>query len=361
MNMRMLIMAGGTGGHVFPALAVAHRLREQGVEVTWLGTRRGLEARVVPDNEFAIEYINVAGLRGKGVLGWLLAPFRLLYALSQAISVLRRIKPGAVLGMGGFVTGPGGLASWLMGIPMLVHEQNAIAGLTNKLLSRLARHLMQAFPNTFPARRKAEVTGNPVRADIAALPAPAERFANRSGAIHVLVIGGSLGALALNRLLPAAVAQLDSVARPHIWHQCGRRHLDVTRQAYTEAGVEARLEPFIDDMAAAYAWADLVICRAGALTVAELAAAGVGSILVPYPYAVDDHQTANAAYLEQAGAALIVQQRDLDADLLASMLKDMSEKRDRLLPMAEAARARAKINATEIVAQRCMLAMQGQL
>ena len=361
MSMRILIMAGGTGGHVFPALAVARHLREQGVEVTWLGTQRGLEARVVPENEFAIEYINVAGLRGKGALGWLLAPFRLLYALNQALAVLRRTRPGAVLGMGGFVTGPGGLASWLLRIPLLVHEQNAIAGLTNKLLSRLARHIMQAFPDTFPAQRRAEVTGNPVRADIAALPAPAERFATRSGAMHVLVIGGSLGALALNELLPQAVASLPQDARPSVWHQCGRQHLELTQQAYTDAGIEARIEPFIEDMAAAYAWADLVICRAGALTIAELAAAGVGSILVPYPYAVDDHQTANAAYLEQAGAAITVQQRDLTASLLAGLLQDMHTQRERLLAMAEAARAQAKTDATEIVAQRCMLAMQGQL
>lgn len=362
MSLRILIMAGGTGGHVFPALAVARQLREQGVAVTWLGTRRGLEARVVPDNAFAIEYINVSGLRGKGLLGWLFAPFRLVYALGQAIGVLRRIRPAAVLGMGGFVTGPGGLASWLLRVPLLVHEQNAIAGLTNRLLSRLASCLMQAFPNTFAAARRAEVTGNPVRADIAALPAPAERFAARRGArMQLLVIGGSLGALALNRIIPEAMARIPAAQRPVVWHQCGRQHLELTQQAYAATTVEARVEPFIDDMAAAYAWADLVICRAGALTIAELAAAGVGSILVPFPHAVDDHQTANGRFLEQAGAAQIVQQADLDAQQLAATVQSLAADREHLLQMAEAARARAMIHATERVAQRCMQAMQGQL
>lgn len=359
MSQRILIMAGGTGGHVFPALAVAKHLREQGVEVTWLGTQRGLESRVVPENDFPIEYISIAGLRGKGIVGWLLSPFRLVYAISQTLTVIRRIKPGAVLGMGGFVTGPGGVASWMMRIPLLVHEQNAVAGLTNCLLVRFARVVMQAFPNTFAEKVQAQVTGNPVRVDIAALPSPAERFANRQGPLRVLVIGGSLGALALNETVPAAIAKLAADAQVEVRHQCGSKTHEQTLQFYKDAGVEASIEPFIEDMAKAYAWADLVICRAGALTIAELAAAGVGSVLVPFPYAVDDHQTINAHFLEQNGAAILIQQHELDADVLAGVLQEFMGSRQRLLSMAVAARQQARPDATETVAKYCMMAMQG--
>lgn len=356
---RILIMAGGTGGHVFPALAVARRLREQGVAVTWLGTRRGLESRVVPENDIPIEYISIAGLRGKGVLGWLLSPFRLVYAITQSLGVLRRVRPGAVLGMGGFVTGPGGLASWLMRIPLLVHEQNAVAGLTNCILIRFASVVMQAFPNTFAEKVHAEVTGNPVRRDIAELPTPAERVAGRSGRLHVLVIGGSLGSLALNETVPAAIAQLDSELQPEVWHQTGRHGHELAAQLYKNTALPAKVEVFIEDMAAAYAWADLVICRSGALTIAELAAAGVASVLVPYPYAVDDHQTVNGQFLEQTGGAMIVQQHELSADVLAGILKELLVSRERLLQMALAARKQARVDATEVVANRCLMAMQG--
>lgn len=359
MSQRILIMAGGTGGHVFPALAVARYLREQGVEVTWLGTQRGLEARVVPENDFPIEYISIAGLRGKGLLGWLLSPFRLVYAIGQSLGVIRRIKPGAVLGMGGFVTGPGGVASWLMRTPLLVHEQNAVGGLTNCLLARFARVVMQAFPNTFADKVNAELTGNPVRADIASLPTPAERFANREGPLRVLVIGGSLGALALNKTVPAAVALLGDEAQLQVRHQCGSKTHDQTMQFYKDAGVEATVTPFIEDMAEAYAWADVVICRAGALTIAELAAAGVGSVLVPYPYAVDDHQTVNGRFLEMNDAAVLLPQQELNAEVLAGMLKAFMGSRERLLNMAIAARKQARVDATEVVASRCMMAMQG--
>lgn len=359
MTQRILIMAGGTGGHVFPALAVAKHLREQGVEVTWLGTQRGLESRVVPENNFPIEYISIAGLRGNGLLGWLLSPFRLVYAISQSLGVIRRIKPGAVLGMGGFVTGPGGMASWLMRTPLLVHEQNAVGGLTNCLLSRFARVVMQAFPNTFAEKVHAEVTGNPVRSDIASLPTPAERFAGRTGPLRVLVIGGSLGALALNETVPAAISQMAGESQAEVWHQTGRQSFEKTVNLYEEAGLQAKVEPFIEDMAAAYAWADIVICRSGALTIAELAAAGVASILVPYPYAVDDHQTVNGQFLQQTGGAMILQQDELTADVLAGVLKEFSGSRERLLQMAEATRKQARINATEVVANHCMLAMQG--
>lgn len=356
---RILIMAGGTGGHVFPALAVAKHLREQGVEVTWLGTRRGLESRVVPENDIPIEYIAIAGLRGKGVLGWLMSPFRLVYAITQSLGVMRRIKPGAVLGMGGFVTGPGGMASWLMRIPLLVHEQNAVAGMTNCILIHFARFVMQAFPNTFAEKVHAEVTGNPVRKDIAELPTPAERVAGRSGPLHVLVIGGSQGALALNETVPAAIEQLDSKLQPEVWHQTGRHSHEQTLKLYDKAGLQAKVEPFIEDMASAYAWADLVICRSGALTIAELAAAGVASVLVPYPYAVDDHQTVNGQFLEQHGGAMIVQQHELSAGVLAGIMKELLVSRERLLQMALAARKQARIDATEIVASRCLMAMQG--
>ena len=360
MNQRILIMAGGTGGHVFPALAVARSLRDKGVEVTWLGTQRGLESRVVPENAFPIEYISIAGLRGNGVLGWVLAPFRLVYAITQSLGVMRRIKPGAVLGMGGFVTGPGGVASWLTRTPLLVHEQNAVGGLTNCLLSHIANIVMQAFPNTFAEKVHAEVTGNPVREDIATLPTPAERFENRSGPLRILVIGGSLGALALNKAVPAAIAMLGDM-QTEVRHQCGSKTHEETVEYYKQAGVEASIEPFISDMAAAYAWADLVICRAGALTIAELAAAGVASILVPFPHAVDDHQTINGQYLEQAGAAILIQQHELDAGVLAGVLKEFGDSRDRLLQMAVSARQQAYTNATDLVVERCMMAMQGSL
>jgi UDP-N-acetylglucosamine--N-acetylmuramyl-(pentapeptide) pyrophosphoryl-undecaprenol N-acetylglucosamine transferase len=292
---RVLIVAGGTGGHVFPALAVASALRERGVEVTWLGTRRGMEAKRVPEAGFPLDWVEVRGLRGKGVVGWLLAPFRLLRALIQALAVMRRRAPDVVLGMGGFVSGPGGLAARLSGRPLVIHEQNAIPGLTNRLLSRLAGRVLVGFPGTFPGRERH--TGNPVRAAIARLPEPAARLAGRSGPMRLLVLGGSQGALGLNRVVPEALAELSPEARPEVWHQAGERHVALAQEEYGQAGVEGRVVAFIDDMSVAYAWADLVLCRAGALTIAELAAAGVGALLVPYPHAVDDHQSANAAFL----------------------------------------------------------------
>ncbi len=357
---RVLIMAGGTGGHVFPALAVARWLRERGVEVTWLGTRRGIEARVVPAAGFPIEFISVGGLRGKGLAGWLLAPLHLSRALLQALAVCRRQRPGAVLGLGGFVTGPGGLAAWLLRRPLVIHEQNAVAGLTNRLLARLARRVLEAFPGSFPAGVATTVTGNPVRDDILVLPEPAQRFADRSGPLRLLVVGGSLGAQALNQTLPAALAALPADQRPDVWHQAGRDKDAPARAAYQASGIPARVEPFIEDMAAAYAWADLVICRAGALTVSELAAAGLGSILVPYPYAVDDHQTRNARYLSEAGAARLLPQHELTPARLAGVLETLfAAGRDGLLQMAEAARRLARPDATAVVAGTCLEVMHG--
>jgi UDP-N-acetylglucosamine--N-acetylmuramyl-(pentapeptide) pyrophosphoryl-undecaprenol N-acetylglucosamine transferase len=356
----VLIMAGGTGGHVFPALAVARYLREKGIEVVWLGTRRGLEARIVPEAGFPIEFISISGLRGKGILGWLLAPVRLCVALWQAVRVCLRCRPGAVLGLGGFVTGPGGIAAWLLRRPLVIHEQNAIAGLTNRLLSRLARRVLEAFPGSFPAGIKTEQTGNPVRIDIAGLPIPATRIGAHRGQCRLLVIGGSLGAQALNEIIPAALAQLPAASRPVVWHQAGQNKDTSTREGYAEVQIEARVEPFIADMAAAYSWADLVICRAGALTISELAAAGVGAILVPYPHAVDDHQTRNALYLTEAGAARLILQTELTPETLAQVLRELlSGGREGFINMANAARGLAKPAATQRVAETCLEVMHG--
>ena len=352
---RILIMPGGTGGHVYTALAVAQRLRKQGVEVVWLGTQRGLEASVVPAADFPINYISVAGLRGKGVQSWLWAPFKLIYAVSQAFMLLLKQRPDAVLGLGGFVTGPGGLATWLQRRPLLIHEQNAIPGLTNRILSRLARCVMEAFPGSFAASAAALHTGNPVRQEILDLPEPQRRFAQRQGQMRVLVIGGSLGAQALNENLPKALALLSTDHRPEVWHQTGKAKLEVTRQHYAQADVDARVVAFIDDMAEAYAWADLVICRAGALTISELAAAGVASVLIPFPYAVDDHQTHNAQYLVRANAAIAIQQSELTAEKLATVLKELLSKgRTHLLAMAQNARSMAMPDATRHVAEKCL-------
>jgi UDP-N-acetylglucosamine--N-acetylmuramyl-(pentapeptide) pyrophosphoryl-undecaprenol N-acetylglucosamine transferase len=357
---RILIMAGGTGGHVFPALAVAHELRARGAEVSWLGTRAGIEAELVPQAGIAIDYISITGLRGKGALGWLLAPLRIVRALWQAWAVLRRRRPQAVLGLGGFASGPGGLAAWLSGRPLLIHEQNAVAGLTNRLLSRVAQTVMQAFPHTFADGARVMTCGNPVRREIVAVTSPEQRYAAHQGALHLLVIGGSLGAMALNETLPRAMARLPAAQRPVVRHQSGRRHLAQAQQIYREAGVEAEVVPFIDDMAAAYDWADLVLCRAGALTVSELAAAGAPALLVPYPHAVDDHQTRNAAFLVDAGAALLLPQHALNDEMLAATLQsfcaDTGAGREALRAMAQAAHRLAQPAAAATVAEACLAA-----
>jgi UDP-N-acetylglucosamine--N-acetylmuramyl-(pentapeptide) pyrophosphoryl-undecaprenol N-acetylglucosamine transferase len=354
MGARVMVMAGGTGGHVFPALAVAERLRERGAEVFWLGTRQGLEARVVPAAGIEMEWIDVHGLRGKGALGWVLAPFGLGRALAQAAGILRRRRPDVAMGLGGFASGPGGLAARLMGIPLVIHEQNAVPGLTNRWLARWASRVLEAFPGSFPARRRARETGNPVRAAIATLAAPAQRLADRSGPPRLLVLGGSLGAQALNEILPQALSRLTSGQRPLVRHQAGRGKAEVTEAQYRADGVEAEVCEFLDDMAAAYGWADLVVCRAGALTIAELAAAGVGAILVPYPHAADDHQSANARFLSSVGAAEQIPQSELTPQRLAERLSAMLADRPRLLAMAEAARAKARPAASETVAEACL-------
>ena len=354
MTRPVMIMAGGTGGHVFPALAVARELTGRNQPVVWLGTRRGMEARVVPAAGITLEYIRVQGLRRRGALAWLLAPFGILLALTDALRVLRRCRPRLVLGMGGYAAGPGGVAAWLLRLPLVIHEQNAVAGLTNRLLARLAREVLQAFPGAFPSRVRARTIGNPVRREIAVLPAPADRFADRSGPLRLLVLGGSQGARAINQAVPAALALLSAGQRPEVWHQSGEATLEETAAAYRAAGAEARLVPFIDDMALALGWADLVLSRAGALTIAELAATGVGAILVPYPSAVDDHQTRNAAYLVDAGAATLLPQPELGPERLARMLASAAADRDALLARAERARALAWPAATEAVALACL-------
>jgi UDP-N-acetylglucosamine--N-acetylmuramyl-(pentapeptide) pyrophosphoryl-undecaprenol N-acetylglucosamine transferase len=350
----ILIMAGGTGGHVFPALALARLLRAASHDVVWLGTHKGIEARVVPADNFPIEWLSMSGLRGKGALTLALAPFKLLQSVWQALGVMRRRKPALVVGFGGFVTGPGGVAAWLTRRPLLIHEQNAIAGYSNRMLSHLARRVLSAFPKAFPAGVQDEVVGNPVRAEIVMQEPPAVRFARREGSLRVLVVGGSLGAARLNAVVPFAVAQLEREGiRLHLRHQAGERGIDAARAAYAEAKVSGEVTPFIDDMARAYADADLVICRAGALTVSELAAVGVASVLVPYPNAVDDHQTFNAQFLVREGAAVLIADRDLTADRLAATLRELCASRGKLLAMAERARLVARPRAAEDLAAAC--------
>jgi len=346
-----LVMAGGTGGHVFPALALADALRARQHRVVWMGTPAGIEARLVPAAGFPIEWITVTGLRGQGLARWLAAPWALLRALWQAERALARVAPAAAVGMGGFASGPGGLAAWLRRVPLLVHEQNAVPGLTNRVLTRLATRSFEAFPGSF-ARGRATCVGNPVRPAIAALAPPGARAAGRSGALRLLVLGGSQGARALNEVVPQALARLVPGARPQVRHQAGPKLLDAARAAYAAAGVDAELSAFVDDMAAAYGWADLVVCRSGAMTVSELAAAGVAAILVPFPAAVDDHQTANARWLADAGAARLMPEAGLSAATLAAALVELGA-RPALLAMAERARALAPADATAALLAAC--------
>jgi UDP-N-acetylglucosamine--N-acetylmuramyl-(pentapeptide) pyrophosphoryl-undecaprenol N-acetylglucosamine transferase len=350
-----MIMAGGTGGHVFPALAVAGVLRQRRREVVWLGTRHGIEARLVPAAGYPVEWIEVEGLRGRGIAGWLTAPWSLVRALWQARAALRRQRPGVVLGCGGFASGPGGIAAWLAGTPLVIHEQNAIVGMTNRWLARFAARVAEGFPGSFARRHQAVHVGNPIRPEIAALAPPRERFLGRDGPLQLFVFGGSQGAAALNRLLPEAVAKLPAALRPRVLHQSGARDCEATSESYRSLGIPADVRAFIDDMAGAYASADLVVSRAGALTVAELAAAGVAAILVPFPAAVDDHQARNAAWLVRAGAARMIAERGLSSAQLASELSALlSAGRSGLLAMAEAARSVAISDAAERVAALCL-------
>ncbi len=359
MSRPILIMAGGTGGHVFPALALARLLREQSLPVIWLGTARGMESRVIPAEGIPIERLSVGGLRGKGVLTWVAAPFRLSLALVQALRVMWRYRPVVVVGLGGFVTGPGGLAAWLTRRPLVIHEQNAVAGFTNRVLAHLARQVLEAFPGSFGHDVHARVIGNPVRADISAVPPPAERFAGRGGPVRILVIGGSQGATRLNAVVPFALKRVAGSLAFDVRHQAGERWIDAGRASYAQAGVRADVRPFIEDMSEAYGWADLVICRAGALTVSELAAVGVAAILVPFPGSVDDHQAYNAQYLVRAGAAVVIPDRELSAERLAAELQRLCAGRGQLLAMAERARLLAKPRAADELAASCLELARG--
>jgi UDP-N-acetylglucosamine--N-acetylmuramyl-(pentapeptide) pyrophosphoryl-undecaprenol N-acetylglucosamine transferase len=354
MTQLALIMAGGTGGHVFPALAVAEYLRQRDWRIVWLGTRAGLEARVVPAQGFPIEWISVSGLRGKSWITWLFAPLRLAFAYCQALAIVWRHCPAVVLGVGGFVTGPGGVAARTLGRPLVIHEQNAIAGLTNRWLARIATQVLEAFPGSFGARVRARCIGNPVRTAIALLESPETRLGQRQGPTRLLVVGGSLGARRLNSVVPRALARLAPDSRPEVWHQAGERGLADALAAYREARVEARVVAFIDDMAAAYSWCDMIICRAGALTISEVTAAGLGAILVPFPAAVDDHQTENARFLVDAGAAILIADADLTPELLAQEITELVRDRARLIGMAQRARALARPTATADLAEACI-------
>jgi len=354
MTAPILIMAGGTGGHVFPALAVARELRGRDEEVVWLGTKRGLEADIVPRDGFPLEWTRVSGLRRKGFISWLLAPLKLSVAVIDALAVLIRRQPKVVLGMGGFASGPGGFAAWLLRKPLVIHEQNSVAGLTNRLLAGFAREVLEAFPGSFSGKVQARLVGNPVRPDIVAISEPRQRFQDRQGRLRVLILGGSQGALILNQTVPRALALLAADRRPEIWHQAGSASIDTARALYAEHTISGRLDPFIDDVAQAYAWADLVICRAGALTISELAAAGLGAILVPYPSAVDDHQTRNANFLVAAGAAVLMPQDELTPESLAREIDRCVGNRQVLEDRAARARSVARPDATREVAEICL-------
>lgn len=358
----VMIFAGGTGGHVFPALAVAKQIEQQSVPIVWVGTKRGIEAKVVPNAGYKIEWIAVNGLRGKSFITYILAPFKLAFASLQVTWLLLKHRPCAVLGMGGFVAGPGGLIAALLRKPLIIHEQNAIAGLTNRLLAPFAKRILTGFPSTF-VRKNVEVLGNPVRAEITKLQRKYAIAEPKHRALRILVIGGSLGAQALNETVPAAIAQMASNLSaemcPEIWHQSGEKKHQFSLQQYELHGVSARVDSFIENMQEAYAWADLVICRAGAITVAELSVAGVGAVFIPYPYAVDDHQTANAAALVNAGAALMIKEKELSADSLAKILQDLMANRIKLRAFADAITAFAKPQAAKDVANVCIQACLG--
>lgn len=365
---RILIMAGGTGGHVFPALAIAREFLNRGFEVFWLGTKQGIEATVVP-NEGGIDicYLEISGVRGQGLKRLVLAPIKITNAILQAMKFIKKSNPDFVLGMGGFVTGPGGVAAKLSGKPLLVHEQNAIPGFTNKVLALMANRVMEAFPdsfksNMFRTKNKVVTVGNPVRSDICSLIEPEQRFSARSGPLKLLILGGSQGAVALNQLIPETLALINAEDKnkdkPLVWHQVGKKNLENAQACYKTAGLDIdgiknKVVAFIDDMAEAYAWADLVICRSGALTVSEIQQVGIGALLIPFPYAVDDHQTRNAEFLESVGGAVIAQQKDLTANKLQAIYEKLSS-REVLLKMALASKNSAINNATNQVVAQCL-------
>jgi len=357
---KVMILAGGTGGHVMPALAVAQYLQEKNVAIHWLGTQAGFEARLVPQAGITISYIDIQGLRRTKWYAWALAPWRITKALLQSLRVMLRERPDVVLSMGGYVAGPGSVAAWLLRCPLVLHEQNAISGWTNRVLSKFAKRIMVAFPNVFSeVIQKVTFTGNPIRKEILALPSPDERFIEEEKiqeevTCHLLILGGSQGAQILNQTVPQALALLPLKLRPKVWHQTGKSQLEQTKVNYAEHGIEAEVTDFIQDMAKAYAWADIVICRSGALTVAELSAVGVASILVPFPYAVDDHQTFNAKYLSDREGAFLLPQSALSAESLQKILLEYINNPAKRLAVAKACRQLAKPLATTDVAELCL-------
>ncbi|HKX55123.1 MAG TPA: undecaprenyldiphospho-muramoylpentapeptide beta-N-acetylglucosaminyltransferase [Xanthomonadales bacterium] len=354
---RVMILAGGTGGHIFPGLAVAASLRERGVSVHWLGAQGGMECQKVPAANIPIDTVNISGLRGKGLKRWLMLPWTLLNAIWQARAVIRRQQPNCAVSFGGYAAGPGGLAARFSGVPLVIHEQNRIPGLTNKVLARFSKHVLQAFPGTWPAQFNAVTCGNPVRSELVAILPPEQRLSGRQGKLRLLITGGSQGARALNEFLPAAIARLPASMAVEVRHQAGKGRVAETAQAYEQAGITADVVEFIDDMAAAYSWADLVVCRSGALTVSELAAVGLPAILVPFPHAVDDHQTRNAELLVNAGAARLQDEASCSIDSMAGHLAELLSDRAALMNMAQAARSLAVPDSAERVADICLRSM----
>ena len=356
----LLIMAGGTGGHIYPALAIADCLRAQGIRVVWIGTRQGMESRVVPKAGYEMEWVKIKGLHGAGILRWLLIPVLTMTAVLQTIGIILRQRPDALLGMGGFVAGPGGLAAWLLRRPLVIHEQNSNAGWTNRMLARLASKVLVGFPGVFGNNIDAIHVGNPVRVDIAQLPVPQQRFAHRKGPLRILVLGGSQGAQIFNHNLPAMIAELPEHPRLDVWHQCGLGNEQATKEKYAGVEVEAKVVEFIEDMAGAYGWADLVVSRAGAMTIAELTVAGVAAVLVPFPYASNDHQTRNAQYMSAKGAAFLLPQQTMGKESLLEIFQKLevqTQRRNRLLEMSHLARVLGRPDAVNMAAQHCMEAI----
>ncbi len=348
MGKRIVIMAGGTGGHVFPALAVAQYLQQQGWQVSWMGTRKGMESRVIPQNHIDIDWLSVAGLRGKGLMGKISAVFKLLKACLEARRILKQRQPDVVLGMGGFVAAPGGLMSKMLGIPLLIHEQNRVPGTTNRLLVKFASRVMEAFPGSFDAQVKALFTGNPLRQGLMGLKQKQPRVLSEEDTMRILVLGGSQGAQALNEKVPDALAGMENIA---VLHQTGEVMRKQVEEQYARRKTRARVEAFIEDMADAYQWADMIVCRAGAMTVSEVAAAGLPSILIPLPQAIDDHQSANARYLTEAGAGILLAQKDMNENTLRQAILQV---RGNLEAMSQAAREKARFDATQRVAEQCI-------
>ena len=348
---KVLIMAGGTGGHVIPAISIAEAFRNRNISIVWLGTQQGIESELVPANGFDINYIDIEGLRGTRILKWLKAPHTLVKAIFQAIIVIYRESPDMILGLGGFASGPGGVAAKIMRLPLIIHEQNSIPGTTNKILAKVATRILTAFPNTLP---RGEWIGNPVRKEISSLQPTLLSRADRDRPLRILILGGSLGATSINKKIPQALSIIEKKYRPEIRHQSGKANLQETQQIYKDLNLKASVESFISDMAEAYGWADLVVCRAGALTISELAAAGVGALLIPYPYAADDHQFHNGKWLVSRGAAYMVKEQDLTNKLLVSILNEWLGNPVKLNSMAMNAKKSARLGVAELVADICM-------